>query len=361
MLNFKYIQIRYVHPLTECLLPMLDLEGLSIYIAPISRSRQLSLRSGNIWCTGCIMIYDGMTPLLTTVDFAGFDIKLRAFLSEENGEHLFIVPTANVQPTHEILFKEYNVRALSLDQFVKLAVRELPKEKVILKVHLNQLGLLTDTIFNKPVTPPHDEKKHEVWGYGILWRDPDSGHRKRSMKVISFGGKEIEILLGDITEMNVDAVVSSDDNHLTMGGGVSEAILKAGGNIIWEKSRKYIPAKLGSAVVTSAGRLYAKYVIHTIVIDFDEGIWPDADTVQMATASCLNEADRLECKTIAMPALGTGAGELDVESVVYAMIDTIFEELENKHNLQKVTIVLYRQDILFDYLKASLEKRTFYL
>ena len=163
------------------------------------------------------MIYDGMTPLLTTVDFAGFDIKLRAFLSEENGEHLFIVPAANVQPTHEILFREYNVRALSLDQFVKLAVRELPKEKVILKVHLNQLGLLTDTIFNKPVTPPHDEKKHEVWGYGIPWRDPDSGHRKRSMKVISFGGKEIEILLGDITEMNVDAVVSSDGRIHELG------------------------------------------------------------------------------------------------------------------------------------------------
>ena len=308
------------------------------------------------------MIYDGMTPLLTTVDFAGFDIKLRAFLSEENGEHLFIVPAANVQPTHEILFREYNVRALSLDQFVKLAVRELPKEKVILKVHLNQLGLLTDTIFNKPVTPPHDEKKHEVWGYGIPWRDPDSGHRKRSMKVISFGGKEIEILLGDITKMNVDAVISSDGSYLNMSGGVSRAIRKAGGSVIQKQTRQHIPVELGSVIATSAGRLYAKYVIHSAVVTRREGtVCSDVDIVRRATINCLNEADRLGCQSIAMPALGTGGGKLDVEFVVYAMIDTVFEELENKHNLQKVTIVLYRQDILFDYLKASLEKRTFYL
>jgi len=332
---------------------------LAYLLALISRSRQLGFQiSTDIWCTGCVGIGNGVTPLLTTVDVAGFDIKLRAFLSEGNNDKLFIVPAANVQPIHQVLFREHNASVLSLSQFQNLTFQE---EKVILKVHLNDLGLLTDTAFNKPAKSADEEKISRVWGYGVPWRNRDSRHRKRSMKVSNFGGKEIEISLGSITRVKADAIASSDDNYLTMGGGVSRAIRRAGGYSIRREARNYTPAKLGSAVITSAGRLRAKYVIHAVVIDFDEEIWPDADIVQMATASCLSEADHLECRTIAMPALGTGAGRLDVESVVYAMIDTIFEQLESKRNLQKVTIVLYRQDILFDYLKTSLEKRTFYL
>jgi O-acetyl-ADP-ribose deacetylase (regulator of RNase III) len=222
--------------------------------------------------------------------------------------------------------------------------------------------LLRDTIFNEPAKPADEKKIRNVWGYGIPWRHRDQRQQQKSIKVASFtSGKEIELLLGDITKMKVDAVVSSDDNYLSMGGGVSEAIRKAGGRLIRKETRKYIPAELGAAITTSAGRLYAKYVIHAVVIDFDQNIWPDADIVQMATESCLNEADGLGCRTIAMPALGTGAGRLDVEEVVYAMIDEIFSQLENKQNLQKVFIVLYREDRLFDYLKASFERKTFYV
>ncbi len=309
-----------------------DSQGLAYLLALISRSQQISMQiSTDIWCTGCIGIGEGMTPLLTTVDPTGFNIKLKAFLSEENQDKLFIVPAANVQPTDLILFRENNVEALSLNQFQNLNVQQLLKKKVILKVHFSELELLADTIFDKPAKSREPKQK------------------KKIMDVIRFGGKEIEISEGDITQVEADAIASSDDSYLGMRGGVPGAILKAGGDIIWEETRKYVPAELGSAVVTSAGRLHAEYVIHSVIGDFDKGIMPDAHLVEKAVINCLNEAERLGCRTIAMPVL-------NVEYVIHAMTDTISRQLKSKANLQKVFIVLYEQDILFDYLKASMEK-----
>jgi O-acetyl-ADP-ribose deacetylase (regulator of RNase III) len=318
---------------------------LAYVLTLINRSRQLKLLINNdIWCTGCINMGYGVTPLLTTVDFAGFDIKLRAFLSEENEDRLFIVPAANIQPIHQVLFNDYGVRPLSLNQFVGIAVQDFFESKVILKVHLNELELLRNTIFNEPAKPASEEKIHEVWGYGVSSKN----------LISSFNGKEIEILIGDITKVRADAIVNCDDAHLSMRGGLPRDILEAGGKIIWDETRKYVPAKLGSALVTSAGRLQAKYLIHSIIGDFYKGILPDPHLVETAVINCLNEADRLKCKTVAMPVL-------NVEYVINAMTDTICEQLDKKANLQKVALVLYEQDTLFDYLKASFERKTFYV
>lgn len=171
-----------------------------------------------------------------------------------------------------------------------------------------------------------------------------------------FSGRVIEIQLGDITEVTADVIVSSDDNHITMGGGVSLSILNAGGEEIWNESRKYVPAQLGTAVVTPAGRLHAKYVFHAIVIDFDQGIWPNGNVVQSATTSCFTEAERLNCRTLALPALGTGAGGLVSETTAQAMISAILKALKQCVVLQKVIIVLNRRDTLFDFFKYALEK-----
>ncbi len=171
-------------------------------------------------------------------------------------------------------------------------------------------------------------------------------------------GKEIAILFGDITQVAADAIVSSDDNHLTMSGGVSMAIHHAGGEIIWTESRRYVPAQIGTAVVTPAGSLPAKYVIHAIVIDFDEMTWPDFGIVQSATKCCLVEADRLDCETIAIPALGTGLGGLTSQVAARAMIEAILAEVGRSKNLKRVTLVLGRPDTLFDFLKTTVEEKT---
>ncbi len=77
------------------------------------------------------------------------------------------------------------------------------------------------------------------------------------------------VCYGDITELVADALVSSDDNYLTMSGGVSLSLLLAGGETIQREARKQIPLKTGDVAVTSAGDLKAKFIFHAITIDYD--------------------------------------------------------------------------------------------
>lgn len=176
-------------------------------------------------------------------------------------------------------------------------------------------------------------------------------------EIFYFRGKEIHIIYGDITLVQSDVIVSSDDNHLTMGGGVSQAIHFAGGEIIREESRKFIPAKLGDVLLTSAGELKAKYIFHAIVIDFDNDRWPNVELIAKVVKNCLQEANKLTCQSIAFPAFGTGAGQLASQSVAVALINTLFNELENTKSIQKILLVLNRRGLLYDFVKMSVEAR----
>src|ERR1700723_2230900 len=122
------------------------------------------------------------------------------------------------------------------------------------------------------------------------------------------GGKRIRIVSGNIVDVVADAIVSSDDNYLTMGGGVSMAIRAAAGEEVYREARRLVPVPIGSAAVTAAGLLRARWLLHAIVIDHDTNRFPDVDIVRKATVSCLHEADNRGCRSMAMPALGTGFG-----------------------------------------------------
>jgi O-acetyl-ADP-ribose deacetylase (regulator of RNase III) len=176
-------------------------------------------------------------------------------------------------------------------------------------------------------------------------------------RVFRINDKEIGIVFDDITDLAADVIVSSDDNHLTMAGGVSRSILQAGGEVIWEEARQFVPATVGSAVTTSAGQLQAKHIVHAIVIDYDAWRWPDVEIVRKATQACLREADRLECKSVAMPAIATGAGGMASQVTAEVIISEVFEFIGKAQHVQSVVIVLNRQDTLFDFLAASIEKR----
>ena len=191
---------------------------------------------------------------------------------------------------------------------------------------------------------------------------------EQHIETFTFGEKTITIIFGDITKVAADALVSSDDNHLTMSGGVSMAIRDAGGETIWEESRKYIHSEVGTAVVTSAGNLSAKYVLHALVIDYDTDEWPDVKIVQNAVKSCLEQADQFGCRSIAMPALATGAGGLSSKAAAQAVIYILLQYLPSI-SIQEVKIVLDQKDILFDFfrsliaqtIKAKYEEKFFQL
>jgi O-acetyl-ADP-ribose deacetylase (regulator of RNase III) len=116
----------------------------------------------------------------------------------------------------------------------------------------------------------------------------------------------LEVRDGDIAAVEVDAVANAANDRLWMGAGVAGALKRAGGDEIEREAVALGPISLGSAVATSAGSLPARWVIHGAVMGQD--LRTDADLVRRTTRSCLQLADELGCRSLALPAFGTGVG-----------------------------------------------------
>jgi O-acetyl-ADP-ribose deacetylase (regulator of RNase III) len=129
---------------------------------------------------------------------------------------------------------------------------------------------------------------------------------------------------GDITEARVDAIVNAANSQLWMGGGVAGAIKRKGGVEIEKEAVEKGPVPIGKAVVTSAGKLKAKYVIHAPTMEYPAMRIPLENAVK-ATKAALEEAVRLGVESIAFPAMGAGVGGLDVEKVSEAMARVVAE------------------------------------
>jgi O-acetyl-ADP-ribose deacetylase (regulator of RNase III) len=116
----------------------------------------------------------------------------------------------------------------------------------------------------------------------------------------------LEVRDGDIAAVEVDAVANAANDRLWMGAGVAGALKRAGGDEIEREAVALGPIPLGSAVATSAGSLPARWVIHGAVMGQD--LRTDADLVRRTTRSCLQLADELGCRSLALLAFGTGVG-----------------------------------------------------
>jgi O-acetyl-ADP-ribose deacetylase (regulator of RNase III) len=149
-------------------------------------------------------------------------------------------------------------------------------------------------------------------------------------RVYEIGHSTITQRLGDITASGADALVSSDDARLSMGGGVSAAILRAAGERVREEARKLVRlehSRVGNVFVTSAGNLRAKYVLHAITIGpGSDEIEPDA-IVRQAVQRVMRLAPLLGCRSIALPAIGTGVAGIPFEiasgEMGQALVDTL--------------------------------------
>lgn len=150
---------------------------------------------------------------------------------------------------------------------------------------------------------------------------------------------EISILKGDITRLEVDAIVNAANNELWMGGGVAGAIKRAGGREIEDEAVKKGPIPIGEAVVTGAGKLKAKYVIHAAVMAMD--FLTDAEKIRQATRNSLKRADELGVKSIAFPALGTGVGGFPLEEAARIMLGETRSYIKGKTGLEKVEFILF--------------------
>jgi len=131
----------------------------------------------------------------------------------------------------------------------------------------------------------------------------------------------VEIVKGDISQQDTDAIVNAANNHLWMEAGVAGAIKRNGGREIEEEAVRKGPVQVGEAVSTGGGRLRAKYVIHAAVMGQD--LKTDGEAIRRATESAMAVADKLGVKSISFPALGTGVGGFPLEEAAEIMIKTV--------------------------------------
>ncbi len=169
---------------------------------------------------------------------------------------------------------------------------------------------------------------------------------------------EIRVVMGDITELEVDAIVNAANNKLVMGGGVAGAIKKKGGRIIEEEAVKLGPIKIGEAIHTSAGALAAKYVIHAATMGLD--FKTDQLKVRDSCRNALKEAEILKIKSLAFPALGCGVGGFPLLASAKIMSQEILKHLrENKSGLKEITFCLFDKEAYEVFNKGVVDYLTY--
>lgn len=132
---------------------------------------------------------------------------------------------------------------------------------------------------------------------------------------------KISIIQGDITSSNADAIVNAANNHLWMGAGVAGAIKRVGGKIIEEEAVSKGPIEIGDVVETTSGNLKSKYVIHAAVMGQD--LRTSEHYIRKATLNTLKLCGKLNLKSVALPAFGTGVGGFSKEKCAEIMLDVV--------------------------------------
>jgi O-acetyl-ADP-ribose deacetylase (regulator of RNase III) len=129
---------------------------------------------------------------------------------------------------------------------------------------------------------------------------------------------ELEVRDGDIADVEADGIANAANDHLWMGAGVAGALAAAGGEVIEQEAMAQGPIELGTAIATTAGNLNARYVIHGAAMGQD--LRTDADLIARTTRSCLEVADELGCRSLALPAFGTGVGGFPLADCARIMV-----------------------------------------
>src|SRR5690348_4277677 len=151
----------------------------------------------------------------------------------------------------------------------------------------------------------------------------------------------IEILQGDLTEMDVDAIVNAANNDLQLGAGVAGAIRRKGGPAIQKECDAIGTIPLGGAAITSGGKLKARYVIHAASMEL--GGRTSAASLRSSTAHALRIAAQKGLKSIAFPAVGTGIAQFPVRECADIMLREAAKHFEQPTSLEKVYFVLFDQ------------------
>lgn len=166
-----------------------------------------------------------------------------------------------------------------------------------------------------------------------------------------FKNSELTIIFGNILDSKADVIVSSDDTEISMGGGVSSAILCRGGETVRADAKKKLPARVGDVVVSSSGNLPQKYIFHCLTKRYgafsarDEVREDNTDIeeyiIRNSIDKCFALLHAMDIRSIAFPCIGEGAAGIPLSKVASLMAETIAKNLSKTHKEYHIELYLY--------------------
>src|SRR5262249_4686889 len=174
---------------------------------------------------------------------------------------------------------------------------------------------------------------------------------------VAVGACVLELVTGDITRQTTDAMVNAANSRLAGGGGVDGAIHRAGGPSIMAETRHKYPqgCPTGDAVVTGAGQLPARYIIHAVGPIWNGGQSREAELLARAYQKSLEGAGARQCQSVAVPSLSTGAGAYPVALAAHTALTTVVAFLREHRAPSLVRFVLFDRRTYEVYANALAE------
>jgi O-acetyl-ADP-ribose deacetylase (regulator of RNase III) len=172
---------------------------------------------------------------------------------------------------------------------------------------------------------------------------------------VKVGQSVLELVEGDITQQDTEALVNAANESLRVGGGVDGAINRAGGPKIQEEARKIGHCPTGQAVITTGGNLKAKYVIHTVGPIYRDGRHGESELLASAYRESLKTASANGIKSLAFPSLSTGVYGYPVPDAARVALKTVKDYLTGHPEIQLVRFVLFGQPTFAAFAEALQE------
>jgi O-acetyl-ADP-ribose deacetylase (regulator of RNase III) len=151
----------------------------------------------------------------------------------------------------------------------------------------------------------------------------------------------LELVEGDIAEMQTDAIVNAANAELVMGGGVAGAIRRKGGPMIQQECNETGGTFVGGAVITTGGDLKARHVIHAVGPRMGEG--NEDEKLENATLNSLTLADENSLRSVSFPAISTGIFGFPIQRCAEIMLGTTIDYLKRQTGLERVVFCLFGQ------------------
>ena len=172
------------------------------------------------------------------------------------------------------------------------------------------------------------------------------------MVKVAINKSVLELIEGDITGQETDALVNAANSSLLGGGGVDGAIHRAGGPKILEECRKLGECPTGEARITTGGNLKARYVIHTVGPVYSGGNRREAGLLANAYKNSLKLASQYKIKSVAFPSISTGAYGYPFNEAAMVALKTVINYLKTHTDIELVRFVLFGQKAYQAYDKA---------